>query len=372
MASPITTSGFRSSVLPSVQYADPRLLAPRYGDIIPNIQSGVEAANRFYQLAENASMRPTRRRMAELALGEAEAEAQLAPAIRRRKAIEAGMPVTRQVGTAIEEVPRVLEPLIDPETGAVVLDATGQPMMQNTAGQGDIMEMGVFEEIDPATGAASTRRRPTRAVQTFEAGEREQSLAEARLRSGQREFERDALIRAKAAALDAGNTQLANEYERQLQRLAATPGVLPTGTVYQRTMEKQAADAGLPLELAAILSQTPEGADAMAALAAKRKADAAGRLFTTGLNAEQQAAIDAARAGRQASAPAARASTGAVTDAVAAAEAVLGGAGAPRSAAQQGTPISFATEAEVEAAAARGEIQPGDKIIVGGRRATYQ
>lgn len=67
MPSPITTEGFRLSVMPQIQFADPRLLGGNLGSVIPGIASGMEFADQIQQ-------RPIKRQLADLQLQEAQAK----------------------------------------------------------------------------------------------------------------------------------------------------------------------------------------------------------------------------------------------------------------------------------------------------------
>lgn len=79
MASPIQTSGFQVQVRPGIEYLDPRLMAPAYGDIIPNVSRGASLIPQFAQIREEAQMRPIRQQLAGIQLQEAMNRLEMAP-----------------------------------------------------------------------------------------------------------------------------------------------------------------------------------------------------------------------------------------------------------------------------------------------------
>lgn len=90
MPSPITTSGFGVQVMPRIDFADPRLLAPAYGDILPNISRGAALVSQLQQIADEAQARPTRRQLQKIQLEEAQARLAQLPMARELAQLQIG------------------------------------------------------------------------------------------------------------------------------------------------------------------------------------------------------------------------------------------------------------------------------------------
>lgn len=68
----VRTSGANVSVMPGVNYLDPRLLAPAYASLAPALAQGADLVGDFFRIREAADQRPLRKRAAEIQLQEAE------------------------------------------------------------------------------------------------------------------------------------------------------------------------------------------------------------------------------------------------------------------------------------------------------------
>ena len=288
--------------MPRVDFADPRLLTPNYGSIIPGISQGLGVAGQFAQIADDVQSRPIRRQLQQIQLQEAQARLGQIPLQQQIAELNLGrmsQPIENVVGAGIEEVPRYeIQPMVD-ETGAAMYDEFGVPRTERPAGM-DVFATEQVEVFDPVTRTRKTVTRRAKPLQTMEQAATAETAKEATQaliaqRSRGKEFETEALISGYQEALDSGDTGTAALYKNLLDRKAAMPGGLAAGTIYGREIEKNAARIGLTQQQAANLAETPEGASAMAKLAQQQAVIKAGRSFippSLRLNAAEQAAIN--------------------------------------------------------------------------------
>jgi hypothetical protein len=171
MASPITTQGFAVQERLQPQYADPRLLTPRYDQIIPAFSQGLGVAGQYSQMAEDARMRPSRERLQQLQIQAAEQRGALLPLELQRRRFELTQPIERVVGSGIAEVPRY------PEIQSI--GDNGQMITERPAGA-DVFATEEVEVIDPTTSERKTITRRTKPLQTMEQAENAQSLIQMR------------------------------------------------------------------------------------------------------------------------------------------------------------------------------------------------
>lgn len=212
MPSPITTSGFSVGVLPRTDFADPRLLAPNYADILPSVGRGLA----LYSQLQEERERPLRARLAQLQLQEAEGRAQLAPLERKRRMVELAQPIERVTGAGIEAVNRFPTD-IQVSEGGVTFD--------NTPAGEDIFATEIVESIDPLTGAVTTGTRRTRPISTMEQIENQRSLMEDREARALAAEER-LRIQEAANQAKADNDRLRAEASMmRAQQLASNPQV---------------------------------------------------------------------------------------------------------------------------------------------------
>lgn len=197
MPSPITTSGFQIGVTPNVQFADPRLLAPRYQDILPAAQQGFGFANQI-QAA------PLQRQLQQIALQQEQAKLAQLPVEQQLMQIRlanASQPVASLEGISLASTPRSgdtgLQIMVD-ENDQPVYDANGQPRMEIAAGytpKSDLMKIGRYKVFDPLSRTTSYEDRSTGVERTAE-----QIANDATMASYRSDLGDAAIIRANTAA----------------------------------------------------------------------------------------------------------------------------------------------------------------------------
>src|SRR6478609_568392 len=289
-----TTSGFQVSNMPRIDFADPRLLATNYGAILPAIGQGL-------QLGEEVRMAPLRRQLAQIQVEDAAARAAMAPLERQYK--------LAQIAEAQQNaaIPRIL-------TGNTTIEAApispyDMPALDENDNRtapvplGDLVQITEEQLVGP--GGVITPRQVRKTLATGEQRSQAQELADARAaslralatdRARGKEFEAQQLVEQYNTALDEGDTETAKIYKALIDRKAAMPGLLPSGTTYQRTVEQQAARAGITLGAAQELVKTPEGAAALAQLSVANQAAARSPFGAPAVTADQRALIQSASA----------------------------------------------------------------------------
>lgn len=343
-----TTDGFRVGVMPETRFVDPRLVSPRYGDILPAVGQGLSLYDQFQTM-------PTRRRLGEIQLQEAENRLGLAP-IQQQLA-------RAQLDEALQNAatPRVLpgNVMIEDQTKfyPAALDEEGRPTGDGERVMGDLVQIQEEQLVGP--GGVVTPRVVRKTIKAAADREAESAYKAAQIdatralgeqrRTG-KDFESTRLVELYNNAVQEGDLEAARLYKARIDRLNQAPGILPEGTAYNRRIEQLAADAGVTLDAARELAQNAQGAELLAKAAVANKAAARSVLPPT-INAEERAQLRAPGADYQAS----------ITETLQRGRPAAGG----------GTP-TFNSVAEAEAAAQRGQIKPGQKIIVGGRSATWQ
>lgn len=351
MPSPISTDGFSVRALPDVRFADPRLLAPNYGALLPSLGEGL-------RVAEDVRMSPMRINLAGIQLQEAQNRLAMAPLEQQLAALRLGeaqrkaaMPEILPGDITYEDTTKIFPAALD-ESG-------------NRTGPDDVIR-GDLIEVQSGTSYGSggvatpyTRRKTIKTAEQRQVESEKQAVAldAARALASQRqrgkEFESATLIQLYNDAVDSGDAEAAALYKARIDKLNAPPGILPTGTAYQRRIEQLAADAGITLEAANRLAKTPDGAEALAQAAVANKAAARSPFGAPVVTSQQKELISGA--GRPVG----------FEDEVSAAF-------APRAPARNGAVKIFSTVADAEAAGAAGLLQPGEKINIAGRSATWQ
>jgi hypothetical protein len=289
-----TTSGFQVSNMPRIDFADPRLLAPNYGAILPAVGQG-------FQLAEQVQMSPLRRQLAQIQVENAQAQAGLAPLERQR--------LMAQIAEAEQNaaIPRILpgDVMIEDTTQIypTAIDETGARTGPDERVLGDLVQVQQEQLVGP--GGVITPRTVRKTIKTADQRAAEEAYAAARVeatralatdRARGKEFETQQLVEQYNTALDEGDTDTAKIYKALIDRKAAMPGLLAPGTTYQRTVEQQAARAGITLGAAQELVRTPEGAAALAQLAVANQAAAKSPFGAPAISADQRALIQSAGA----------------------------------------------------------------------------
>lgn len=175
----VNTGGFQIGVTPNVQFADPRLLAPRYQDILPAAQQGFGFANQI-QAA------PIQRQLQQIALQQEQAKLAQLPVEQQLMQIRlanASQPVDSVQGVSVVDVPRAgdtgLQPMLD-ENGDPVLDANGQQRFEIPAGytpKTDQMIQSRVKAFNPVTGQIAYENRNTKVEKTAEQIANEQAVA---------------------------------------------------------------------------------------------------------------------------------------------------------------------------------------------------
>jgi hypothetical protein len=178
MASTPQTSGFRASVMPTFQGADPRLFNS-YGALATGLQSGVDMASR---LQEVRLKREQQARLAEQAAYEQTQRAGLEESRRLQNAA-----AKKALETVVYDGPITYEPqtqaMFD-EDGIAMLNPNGTPRLENIAGSNVKVESG----RNPVTGVMEYRRT---AENPFEAEKRaiEYDLKERAQVNNERDYE---------------------------------------------------------------------------------------------------------------------------------------------------------------------------------------
>lgn len=300
MPSPIQTQGFGVQVMPSVNFADPRLLAPNYGDIIPNVNRGLATYGNLQQIADESKLRPIKQKMAQIQLDEAMARLAQLPVEQQLQQIQLGeaqknaaIPKLIPGDVTIEEVVSPYDiPALDEDGVATAPMPVGDLVRVQKGtriGAGGIETPETIRTtIKTGADRAAEMARQAATIKATEA------LAEQRGRD--KTYESQALIQGYQDALDAGDEATAALYKSLLDRKSMAPGILPTGTVYGRQLEKTAAQIGVTMEQVQALAATPAGASAIAKLAQQQAVLKSGRSFippTLRLNAAEQAAFNA-------------------------------------------------------------------------------
>lgn len=80
-----TTSGFQVQERPRLDYMDPRLLTPKYSEMLPAFQQGLGVYSGLQQIADEAQARPTRQQLLQIQLQDAQNRLGLAPMERELK-----------------------------------------------------------------------------------------------------------------------------------------------------------------------------------------------------------------------------------------------------------------------------------------------
>lgn len=156
----ITTSGFRPTVLPGIEYPDARLYASNIGQVIPQ---AMQSAGNLMQIVQQAKEAPIRQQIMQLQIqGQqlAAKRAQLESAIMSR-------PVYTPMGSTIQDVTRPSN--LAPED----TPADYQPPV-------DVVSMDKFSKFDPLTGISTEETRQGKPIMTAEQIKNQDSLIEAR------------------------------------------------------------------------------------------------------------------------------------------------------------------------------------------------
>lgn len=173
MASPITTSGFSVQERLNPQYADPRLLTPRYDQIIPALSQGLGVAGQFSTMVDEARQRPLRDRLQQLQLQAAEQKASLAPLEAQRRRFELTQPIERVIGGGVEEVNRY------PQIETFSDDGAYRTIKEQPAGI-DVFSTENVEVADPQTGEKHVITRRVKPITTMEQAAQAADMADYR------------------------------------------------------------------------------------------------------------------------------------------------------------------------------------------------
>ncbi len=173
MASPITTGGFQIQERLNPQYADPRLLTPRYDQIIPAIGQGLGVANQYNVMADQARQSPIRDRLQQLQLQAAEQKAALSPLEAQRRRFELSQPIERVIGGGVEEVNRY------PQIETFSDDGAFRTIKEQPAGI-DVFSTENVEVVDPQTGEKQVITRRVKPITTMEQAAAQADMADYR------------------------------------------------------------------------------------------------------------------------------------------------------------------------------------------------
>lgn len=246
MASPITTQGFQIQERPGIQYADPRLFTGALTNILPGISQGLGTVGQFAQLAENAQMRPVRRKLADLQIADAVTQGQA----NRARLAQLQQPIERVTGVAIEEAPRY--PAIEevqPDGTVKMVTPAGADVFQ--------VEEGFLE--DPMTGQKTSFRRRAKPISTIEqqtaaaelAGYRDEQNEIRRIAAENAALREASLAQQRQAQIALINDRINNPNWKPLGRGTNAQGQLVYTIVNSKTGEQQQ----LPTELLPVQTQ---------------------------------------------------------------------------------------------------------------------
>lgn len=295
MPSPITTSGFHVTAQPGINYLDPRLLTPAYGNIVPSVTQGMQAYGQFQQLQDEAAMRPIRAQLAQIQLQQQQDA--LAQAPLRRQLAQIQLAEAQQNAA----VPRVLSGNVSLEESGVssphdmpALDEAGN----RTGPMGDLVQ--ITEENLYGPGGTVTPRTVRKVVKTAadrladeekRAANIRASDALATSRTRGKDFESTSLIELYNNAVEEGDTEAAQLYKARFDALNTRKPTLTAEDFYDRRVAQLAADAGITYDKAMQLSRTPTGSEALATAATANRAAAKSQFMAPKLSAEQKAMI---------------------------------------------------------------------------------
>ncbi len=328
----VNTGGFQVSAIPRTDFVDPRLLTPN-SQILSGIMDGAQGVNKLYQIAQDARMRPIQQQLAQIQLAQAQQEA--------------AMPRIIPGDVVLQDQTRIFPAALDEEgvrTGPT--ETEYGDLVQISSGQ----RVGAGGVITPFETRKTVKTAADREAQAAkDAANLEAINALAAQRTTGKTYESQALIDGYNAAVTNGDAQEAAMYKALIDRKAAMPGILPTGTAFQRRVEQLAADAGITMATAESLSKTQEGMQALAQAAVANKAAARSPFGAPQLTAAQNELLHGAQEPE-------------FTDRV----------GDILSRGSDGKSVpSFATAQEAASAAASGVIKNGQKIIVNGVPGTW-
>ena len=339
----IQTGGFSPSVMPQVQYADPRLLTPNYGGIIPAMSQGVSFAEQIAQVARNAKEQPIRDQLLQIQLEEAKNRLGQAPLEAQLRALQIGrqsQPIENVTDITIERVPRIGSPYDTP-----ALDANGKPTFDpDSPPDYDIVPVRTVVVTDPLTGQKTTRQERGAPISTAE-----------QLISTDQKAELAAAREASLAAQRGTMAQLARERLSNPDWKRVGWGTDANGkAVFVLVNSKTGEKSELPTELAPV--QT-----------AASGIEAALNKLTGGTPAPKNIAAPAAVAvAAPEDTPAIDAETETLISDLTKTFTI------PGVASTQATVPEFANLAEANAAVASGKLKKGQKITVGGKTGTWQ
>jgi hypothetical protein len=242
----VQTQGFHVGNMPQVQLADPRSLAPSYGSLIPAVNQGLATYGNLQQIADEAKARPVKQQMAQIQLA-------------RLAEIQQNAAVPQQIIEGIDITGGdVRKSIVDP----------GVPFEQIQITEDIAPRVKTITGIDIGPGGVKTpfTKRETLASGQQVKAEREkadlarrstEALAASRERG--KVYEYEVLAQREQEARGSGDDELADLLKARLTRLTATTGIgeFVTGA---RELEKMAARIGIPVEKAALIAASPEGA----------------------------------------------------------------------------------------------------------------
>lgn len=283
-------------MMPRTDFADPRLLTPNYGSIIPGVGQGLGVAGQFAQIYENAQNAPIRRQLAQIQLDEARARSAMRPLEMELAQLRLGeaqqqAAIPQQIIEGVEVVGG--EPMLTPRNldagfGNIEFDETFTPRERITRGT-SVAAGGAKSPFEKRETLLTAMQAEAEAEKQKVAIESARALASQRLRG--REFESTTLPRLIEDAKAEGNEELAAMYQARLDKLNTQKPVLTASDFYDRRVAQLAADAGITYERALTLSRTPEGAEALSAAATANKAAAQSGFMAPRVTPAQRALI---------------------------------------------------------------------------------
>jgi len=443
MPSPVTTSGFQIQQMPGIQYMDPRLFRPAYGDIVPSITQGAQAGNNLLQIYDQARERPIRQELQQIALDEARANLRYGPqdrALKRQQALlqieKMSRPYEEITNVGIVEKPRY-DPIteVNPDylarlkLGNMDLGEGGVPVpptITSTPAGSDAYEKLRVVITDPITGEKRTDERLGKNLSTIEeqqAAVDKNEIAQMALVARKQGTALERNVAALRDAVAIGDIETADLIRQSIKKVprptkaedilnvtnmvqqlmaSGSPSDIQTANILQSKLLSppsaylsMAAKSGFSPSQTTVLLQMPGGTSAMAKINAALQIGITDEAeILASLTPQELAAVKAARSGESAApalvkgneaaalidsavGPSSRAN-GSMDERLVRVESAFSKDGTvpiikPNTVA--GTiPATrvFASEAQAAAARAAGQIEVGDKIIVGGRPGTWQ
>ena len=284
---PIQTHGFTVQAQPGMNYLPASQLVPNLSGIVPAASQGAAFVSQLAQIQNEAKLAPIRQALQQIQLQDAQNKLNDYPTTQALQQIALSEAQKRNA-TPITDLGGITLQGGDQTEYPSALDENG-----NRSGPSDFVTnplVKIQEETKYGPGGVVTHGQQSTTLKTAEQIDAERAKTEASIRASDalaarretpKAFEYDVLVQKRDEAAQNGDTEVAALYDQRIKKLSSVAGFLPTGTTYNRQLEKMIADAGLTQTQGAELAKTPDGIDAISKLAASRKLAARGSIPVT-------------------------------------------------------------------------------------------